>query len=307
VFAQTSKLIRTASDTTKASREIQGLLFGAIGVLAFSLSLPATREAAPQLGAVVAGLGRAVVAGLIAIALLRRNHEVFPRHLLSRLAVVAGGVVVGFPLLTSIALRHLPSAHGAVVIGLLPASTAIMAVIRAGERPPRAFWLASAVGVAAVVIFAIEQNAGRPRAADLILLGAVALAGLGYAEGGHLAKEIGGWQVICWALVVSLPVVVPVVAVSVARHGLHANAQGWVAFAYVCLFSMLLGFFAWYRGLALGGIARVGQLQLAQPLLTLVWSALLLGEHIGPGIVLPALLVIGSVALGRRARTQAIT
>ncbi len=284
--------------------DARGFAFGLLGVLAFSLTLPATRIAAPALGGVVVGLGRAEVAALLAAALLLvRREPVPPRRLWPGLAIVAGGVVVGFPLLTSFALRQLPAAHGAVVVGLLPAATAVMAVARAGERPPPAFWWASGAGVGAVLFFAAAQGAGAPQPADALLLAAVALAGLGYAEGGRLAREMGGWRVICWALVLAAPFLLPPVAVAVARGGIAGDGRAWAAFAYVSVVSMFLGFFAWYRGLALGGIARVGQVQLIQPVLTLAWAALLLGEVVDLPTALAALLVVGTVALGRRVRS----
>lgn len=283
--------------------DARGMAFGLLGVLAFSFTLPATRIAAPALGGVVVGLGRAEVAALLAaVLLLVRRESLPPRRCWPGLAIVAGGVVVGFPLLTSFALRQLPAAHGAVVVGLLPMATAIMAVVRAGERPSRAFWGASAAGVGAVMLFAVAQGAGAPQPADLLLLAAVALAGLGYAEGGRLAREMGGWRVICWALVLAAPFLLPPVAVAVAQGGIEGDGRAWAAFAYVSVVSMFLGFFAWYRGLALGGIARVGQVQLVQPVLTLVWAVLLLDETVDPPTVLAALLVVGTAALGRKVR-----
>lgn len=237
------------------------------------------------------------------MTVLAARREPLParRHLV-HLAVVALGIVIGFPLLTSLALAHVPAAHGAVVVALLPAATAAMAVLRAGERPPGRFWVAAAAGLVAVLVFAVSQGAGRPATGDLLILAAVALGAVGYAEGGALAREIGGWRVICWALVLAAPLLVPVVAWQVARTGLHAGVDAWLGFAYVSVFSMFLGFFAWYRGLALGGVARIGQLQLAQPALTLVWSALILGERFGAGTALAALAVLGCAAATQRVR-----
>ena len=277
---------------------------GALGVLAFSFTLPATRLAVHDLDATVVGLGRALVAALLAGAVLAARHEPLPaaRHLPS-LAVVALGVVVGFPLGTSLALAHVPAAHGAVIVGLLPAATAAMAVVRARERPSVRFWIAVAAGLVAVLAFAASQGAGRPQAGDLLILLAVALGALGYAEGGALAREIGGWRVICWALALSAPFLAPVVAWKVAQTGLHGGLNAWLGFAYVSVFSMFLGFFAWYRGLARGGVARIGQLQLAQPVLTLLWSALILGERFGPGTVVAALAVLSCAAITQRVRT----
>jgi drug/metabolite transporter (DMT)-like permease len=255
-------------------------------VLGFSFTLPATRLAVADLDATFVGLGRAVVAGVLAaivLGLLREPPP--PRRALPRLGVVALGVVVGFPLLSALALRHLTAAHGAVIVGLLPAATAAMAVIRAGERPSPAFWAASGAGLVAVLAFAATQGAGLPQAADLLVLAAVAVAAVGYTEGATLAREMGGWRVISWALVLSLPVVAPAAYAGAAGGGLHAGTDAWLGFAYVAVVSQFLAFFAWYAGLARGGVARIGQVQLAQPLLTLVWSAALIGEHVGVATV----------------------
>jgi drug/metabolite transporter (DMT)-like permease len=290
---------------SEQARTTEGLVLGVVAVTAFSLSLPATRAAVPELGGTVVGLGRAVVAAALAAAVLLVRRERLPdRKYWLRLALVALGVVVGFPLLSAIALRDMPATHGAVLVGILPAATAVAAVLRARERPSPAFWLASAAGLVCVLIFATAQGAGRLTAGDGLILLAVAAGALGYAEGGALARELGGWRVICWALVLSLPVLVPAVAVALGAHLPQASARAWLGFGYVSLVSMFLGFFAWYRAMALGGVARVGQLQLLQPLLTLCWSALLLGEDVGRGALGTALLVVLCVLGGVRSRVQ---
>jgi drug/metabolite transporter (DMT)-like permease len=270
-------------------------------VLAFSFTLPATRLAVPELGGTVVGLGRAIIAALLAAGLLAILKERPPdRRYWGSLVIVALGVVVGFPLLTAFALQHVPAVHGAVVVGLLPALTAVMAVLRGGEQPPRSFWFAVIAGVVAVLIFAVVQGAGQPQFADLLLLCAVIAAAVGYAEGGRLARDLGGWRVICWALLISAPVlIIPVALAVVQQHGLHASPRAWLGFAYVSVISMFLGFFAWYRGLALVGIARVGQIQLVQPVMTMTRAALFLGEVIDLPTALAGVLVIGSVALTR--------
>jgi drug/metabolite transporter (DMT)-like permease len=191
-----------------------------------------------------------------------------------------------------------------VLVGLLPGATAVAAVLRARERPSVAFWMASAAGLVCVLLFATAQGAGRLTAGDGLVLLAVAAAALGYAEGGALARELGGWRVICWALVLALPVLVPVVALSVGAQVPEASPRAWLGFGYVSLVSMFLGFFAWYRAMELGGVARVGQLQLLQPLLTLCWSALLLGEHVSQGALGTALLVVLCVLAGVRSRVR---
>jgi drug/metabolite transporter (DMT)-like permease len=294
--------MRNPSNATHASPITQAAIFGSLGVLAFSFSLPATRLAVEDLDPTFVGLGRAVVAAVLAAALLALTRQPLPhRRDLHRFALVSIGVVIGFPICTSLALKHLSSAHASVIVGMLPAATAALAVVRAGERPPPAFWAAAAAGLVAVLAFAATQGAHGIAAADLLVLAAVALAALGYAEGGALSRTYGGWQVICWALVLSAPVLIGPVAVA-AQHNGTASTQAWLGFAYVALFSMFLGFFAWYRGLALGGIAKIGQLQLAQPVLTLVWSALILGEHVTVAMGITALLVLACVLATQKTR-----
>jgi drug/metabolite transporter (DMT)-like permease len=278
---------------------------GLLGVLGFSFTLPATRVAVENLDPVFIGIGRAAVAAVPAALLLALWGERWPdRRTAARLAVVAVGVVFGFPLLSALALRSLTSAHSAVIVGLLPAATAVMAVVRAGERPSIAFWLASAAGLVAVLAFAATQGAGGIDAGDLLVLGAVAAAAIGYAEGGQLARTMGGSRVICWALVLSFPLTLPIGAVAGIGGGLDAPATDWLCFAYVSLISMLLAFFAWYAALARGGVAKIGQVQLVQPLLTLIWSAALLGEYVGPGTIAAALAVVASVLATQRARVD---
>ncbi len=286
--------------------EAIAVLLGFLGVLAFSGSLPATRVAVEGLDPTFVGIGRAVVAGALAALLLRATGQRRPsRSQALRLGLVVLGVVIGFPLFTALALRSLPSAHGAVVVGLLPAATAAMAVARAGERPSRGFWLAALVGLAAVLGFAASQGAGLPSAADGLVLLAVAFGALGYAEGGALSRELGGWQTICWALVIALPVTIPPAVVAGLTGDLSAGAGAWAGFAYVSLVSMFLGFFAWYAGLARGGVAKIGQVQLAQPVLTLVWAGLLLGERIEAVTVAAAVAVLACVAATQRGRVAA--
>jgi drug/metabolite transporter (DMT)-like permease len=273
-----------------------GLLLGALGVVSFSITLPATKIAVQTLDGEVVGLGRAVVAALCALLLLVVRRQPVPAlRLWPRVAVVAVGVVFGFPLLSALALQSVPSSHAAMVIGLLPAATALMGVIRAGERPGVAFWIASSIGLIAILVFCSAQGLGTLHLADGLLLAAVLLAALGYTEGALLARELGAWQVICWALVFSAPVITPIVFARIATVGWMPSTASLIGFAYVSLVSMFLGFFAWYRGLAVGGIARVGQLQLMQPVLTLLWGHLLLSENITSLHVVTAVVVLGSV------------
>lgn len=279
-------------------------MWGSVGVLAFSLTFPLSRMALPAFGPVTVGLGRATLAAALgALCLFVARSRRPTRGQFGRLALVAVGVVVGFPICSSIALRDTTSAHGAVLIGLLPAATAVGAVLRGGERPKWPFWAACGFGMVTVLVFAAVQGAGQVRVSDLWLLAAVGFAALGYAEGGVLARELGGWQVISWALLVALPVTVPATVIGLVLHPPVApSPSAWFGLAYVSVVSMFAGFFAWYRGLALGGIARISQLQLLQPILTLAWSALLLSEYLGPATVGAAVLVIAAVAVTQRTR-----
>ncbi len=291
--------------TTVTVRPGAGVALGTLGVLAFSMSLPATRVAVHTLDPWFVAFGRAVGAALLAWAYLRVTGAPRPtRDQWRGLSIVALGVVVGFPLFTSLALTTQTSAHGAVVVTVLPAMTAVFAVLRAGERPPPLFWIAGAAGLALVLAFLAAGGSmrGALSFADLFLLAAVVLCGLGYAEGGRLARELGGARTICWALLLSLPVTVPVTAVAAAVHPPQGGVATWAGFGYLTVVSMFLGFFAWYAGLARGGIAKVGQIQLVQPVLTLFWSAVLLGEAVTPGTLVVAGAVLACVVLIQRTR-----
>ncbi|MET7470972.1 DMT family transporter [Micromonospora sp. NPDC005222] len=291
--------------TTITARPGGGVALGALGVLAFSMSLPATRVAVHTLDPWFVAFGRAVGAALLAWAYLRLTGAPRPtRDQWRRLSIVALGVVVGFPLFTSLALTTQTSAHGAVVVTVLPATTAVFAVLRAGERPPPLFWVAGAAGLALVLAFLAAGGSirGALSPADAFLLAAVVLCGLGYAEGGRLARELGGARTICWALLLSLPVTVPVTAGAALLHRPQGGVAAWAGFGYLTVVSMFLGFFAWYAGLARGGIAKVGQIQLVQPVLTLVWSAVLLGEAVTPGALVVAGAVLACVVLIQRTR-----
>ncbi len=276
-------------------------------MLCFSLTFPATRLAEASFSPVVVGVGRSALGACLAAAILagRREPLLPPRAIAGRMIIVAVNVGVGFGLLSAIALRQVSSVHGAVLTGLIPAATAGMAVLRAGERPRPAYWAALGLGLAVVIGFALVQGGGTLRTGDILLLAAIAVAGLGYAEGGALARDYGGWRVICWALIVALPVSLPVTAVAaVLSPPHHLTATAVTGLAYVSFVSVCLGFFAWYRGMALGGVARVGRLQLAQPALTLAWSALLLGEPVSWLSAAAAAAVIAATAVGRNARVD---
>jgi drug/metabolite transporter (DMT)-like permease len=278
---------------------------GLLGVLGFSLTLPVTRVAVDGLDPVFIGLGRAAVAAIPAALLLALWRERLPdRRTLGRLGLVALGVVFGFPLLVTFALQDLTAAHSAVIVGLLPAATAVMAVARAGERPSLGFWVASGAGLIAVLAFAASQGAGLPSSDDLLVLAAVALGAVGYAEGGSLARDVGGSRVICWALVLSLPLTLPLGTAGALLGDVDASPDAWLGFAYVAFISQFLAFFAWYAGLALGGVAKIGQVQLVQPLMTLGWAALLLGEQIGAATLIASFAVVASVLATQRARVR---
>lgn len=283
-----------------------GLAWGSLGVLAFSFTVVLTRVAVGGFPPLLIGAGRAVVAAALAALALRLTRQRRPsRRQVLRLGVVAAGIVLGFPLLTSYALTTVPAAHGAVVIAVLPAATALAAVLRTGERPGRRFWVCALAGALAAVAFAAAGSGGLGgglRGADLLLLGAVAAAAVGYAEGGLLARELGPWQTVSWALVLSSPVVLALTAASLAAAPPHATAGQWAAFGYLAVVSMYLGFFAWYRGLAIGPMARVSQVQLLQPVLTIAWAVLLLGEPLTAATVAGGLAVVGCAALAVRTR-----
>lgn len=282
-----------------------GLWWGLLGVAAFSFTLPFTRVAAGGLSPLFIGSGRAVVAALLAVVALTAARQRFPAgEQWARLAVVAGGVVAGFPLLTSFAMTTAPASHGAVVIGLLPAATAVAVVLRTGERPARAFWVFAGLGAIAAVVFAALQNGGLGTltTADLLLFGAVIAAAIGYAEGGLLARELGAWQTISWALIVAAPLMAVLTVMSAVAQPPTATPVQWLAFAYLAAVSMFLGFFAWYRGLAIGPMAPVSQIQLAQPVMTIAWAALLLHEPVGWATAVGGLAVIACAALAVRTR-----
>jgi drug/metabolite transporter (DMT)-like permease len=281
-----------------------GLGWAALGVLAFSFTFPATTLAERGFDAYVVGAGRSVVAAILAAVCLRAARVPLPtRDHWVGLVAVAIGCGIGFGLLSALALRHTSSSHAAVVVGLLPAATAVVAVIRVGDRPGWQFWAASGLGTAAVVAYAISRTAGALHAADALLLVALVVAAVGYAEGGRLARMMPGWQVIAWGVLIALPVSLPITIAALVRNPPgHPGPAALLGFAYVCVVSMYLGFFAWYRGLAEAGVAKASQLQLAQPLMTIGWAALLLGDHLAATGLLTAVVVAACVLVTQRAR-----
>ncbi|WP_337181140.1 DMT family transporter [Shinella sp.] len=274
---------------------------GLLGVIIFSGSLPATRIAVSGFSPMFLTSARAVIAALLGAALLLALRQPKPsRDDLFSLVIIALGVVVGFPLLTAIALQYITSAHSIVFIGLLPLSTAIFGVLRGGERPKPLFWLFSVLGSATVVGFALNSGAEVSLVGDLLMVAAVIVCGLGYAEGAKLSRRLGGWQVISWALVISLPAMALIALVSLPDTWTNIAGDAWAGLAYVSVFSMLIGFIFWYRGLARGGIAAVGQLQLLQPFFGLVLAAGLLHEKVSPLMVATTLAIVLCVAGARK-------
>lgn len=293
---RTSNLQNQTTENTAS-----GWLNGFIGVLIFSGSLPATRVAVLEFDPVFLTAARAIIAGVLALCILVLFKEKRPaKSQLLPLAIVAMGVVLGFPLLTALALQYVTSAHSIVFVGMLPLATAAFGVLRGGERPRPVFWFFSVLGSALVVGFAVSQGLTASPAGDILMLLAILACGLGYAEGAKLSRTLGGWQVISWALVLSLPVMAPLTWFLAPPSFSTITASAWVSLAYVSIFSMLIGFVFWYRGLAQGGIAAVGQLQLLQPFFGLALAATLLHEQVGIGMLGVTVAVILCVAGARK-------
>lgn len=282
-------------------RSTAGVGSGLLGVAIFSGSLPATRVAVADLSPMFLTSARAVIAAALGAVFLLALRQTRPaRADLVALAIVALGVVVGFPLLTGLALQHVTAAHSVVFIGLLPLATAAFGVLRGGERPAPAFWLFSGLGAATVAAFALSRGAEGSLGGDLLMIAAILLCGLGYAEGARLSRRLGGWQVISWALLLSLPAMAAVAIGARPENWSAVGAPAWASLAYVSIFSMLIGFMFWYRGLALGGVASVGQLQLLQPFLGLALAAILLGEPVAWTMAASTIIVVACVAGARR-------
>lgn len=294
------------SGTTNLSGQVReksasGWINGLTGVLIFSGSLPATRVAVMEFDPVFLTVARATIAGLLGLALLLLFREKRPtRGQIIPLSVVAFGVVVGFPLLTAVALRYVTSAHSIVFLGLLPIATAAFGVLRGGERPRLAFWIFSILGSLLVVGFAVSRGLTASPEGDVLMLLAIVACGLGYAEGAKLSKVLGGWQVISWALVLSLPAMAALTLYKMPASFTNISAPAWISLAYVSLLSMLIGFVFWYRGLAQGGIVAVGQLQLLQPFFGLALAATLLHESVSIGMLGVTVAVILCVAGARK-------
>ncbi len=282
-------------------RAVSGWINGLLGVIIFSGSLPATRVAVLDMDPFFLTFLRASIAGVLVIMLIYGFREKYPQvSQIKSLIIVSLGVIIGFPLLTAMALQHVTSAHSIVFLGLLPLTTAIFGVLRGGERPRMAFWIFSVLGSLLVMGFALSQSTIVSPTGDLLMLAAVVVCGLGYAEGAKLTRILGGWQVISWSLVLSLPFMLIASFITMPASFTSIGSSAWIALGYVSLFSMLIGFIFWYKGLATGGIAAVGQLQLLQPFFGLGLSAILLHETISPLMVFITLGVVLCVMGSRK-------
>ena len=290
----------------------RGFAFAFLGVLIFSFTLPMVKLALPGFSPWTLTFGRAAIAGILAIAFLKYSKVPFPeRKLLGPLLVTAGGIVVGWPILTTLSLQETTSAHAAVITAGLPLMTAILAVTRLKEHVPKAFWFAALIGTFTLVVYAWMHGGqeGVSIKADLYLLGAVLAAAIGYVEGAALSKVMPGWHVVSWCVVLTLPISLPYFAISLwlgsDNHAVTTTSL--LAFLFTAFGSMYFGFFAWYRGLAELGVAKGSQVQLVQSLMTLLWSAWLLNEYVSRDTLLAASVVVICIAVTQRIRISART
>ena len=282
--------------------ETKGMILGILGVISFGLTLPATRFIIPYFEPIFIGLGRAVIASVVAAILLIITKQSRPnRYQFYQLIAVASGVVIGFPIFSAWAMQTVPASHGGVVLGVLPLATAVTAAVISNEKPSVGFWICGLAGSAIVILYALVEGFGSFQFGDLLLIGAIVSAAMGYALGGKLSKELGGWQVICWALVISFPFIVVPAWLQVPQINLDSLPLSvLLSFLYLALVSQLFGFFLWNKGLALGGISRVSQTQLLQPFITLVASASLINETVDLQTIVFAVLVIVTVGIGKK-------
>jgi len=282
--------------------ETKGMILGILGVISFGLTLPATRFIIPYFEPIFIGLGRAVMASVVAAILLIITKQTRPnRYQFYQLIAVASGVVIGFPIFSAWAMQTVPASHGGVVLGVLPLATAVTAAVISNEKPSVGFWICGLAGSAIVILYALLEGFGSFQFGDLLLIGAIVSAAMGYALGGKLSKELGGWQVICWALVISFPFIVIPAWLQFPQINLDSLPLSvLLSFLYLALVSQLFGFFLWNKGLALGGISRVSQTQLLQPFITLVASAYLINETVDLQTIVFAVLVIVTVGIGKK-------
>ncbi|WP_052012273.1 DMT family transporter [Alicyclobacillus hesperidum] len=305
-------MTKTSSQATGASPgklESLGLVYGLVGVLVFSLTLPASKVAVGSFGALVVGPGRALIAAIFAALTLWIRHEKLPqKKYLPGFIIIGVGAVFGFPLLTAWAMDRVPASHGAVELALLPIATAAVSALRNGERPSWLFWMCSVGGALTVAAYTSVTGLGGIRLADLALLGAVIIVAFAYAEGGRMASDLGGWQVIAWSVVISAPAVTMLLIIDFATTGvphiLHAPWTGWASLLYLGVGSQFFGFVAWYTGMGIGGVARVSQMQYLQPFFTILFSWVWLGERLTIKTLVAALVVVLWVAVGKRATVR---
>lgn len=283
----------------------RGMLLGFIGVVCFSLTLPATRISVPYFGETIVGLGRTVIAAIIVGTIFIIKKQSLPnKKQLKSLLIVTVGAVLAFPLLTTFAMKSLPVSHGAIELALLPLATAGFALWRGGERPSKRYWIASLIGSIAVIIYAVYLGLGQLQKGDIALIAAVLVLGLSYAEGGKLSKELGSWQVIAWAILIGAPFFIIPVGFSISANMLQAPIEAWISLFYLGVVSQFLAYVAWYGGMSFGGIARVGQIQYLQPFLMIGFSVLFLGESITWITIVLAIIVVICVISGKNALVE---
>ncbi|PQQ47414.1 DMT family transporter [Bacillus thuringiensis] len=278
----------------------KGMLLGIIGVICFSLTLPATRTAVPYFGEAIVGLGRVIIAAIIVGIIFIKNQEKIPnKDQMKSLLIVAIGAVLAFPLLSTYAMKSLPVSHGAIEVALLPLATAGFATWRGGEQLSKRYWVASIISTITVLLYAVYLGLGQLQMGDIALIAAVLILGLSYAEGGKLSKELGSWKVIAWANLISAPFFIIPVELSISSDMLQAPIEAWISLFYLAIVSQFLAYIAWYGGMSLGGIAKVGQLQYLQPFLMIGFSVLFLGESITWLTIALALIVVICVIVGK--------
>lgn len=283
-------------------QQVQAYLFGLLAITGFALTLPATKLAVPFFGVTAVGFGRAAIAGILSLILLKITKSKLPRFRhIKRLVIVALGVVFGFPIFSAYGMKYLPASHGAIIIGILPLFTALFGVLLAKERPSFSYWLAGLGGSSTIIIYSLSLSQGSLQPADLALLLAALSAGIGYAEGARLAKELGSWRVICYALVISLPVTFPLAIITAEINYLYNSWSAWIGLGYLSMVSMFFAFFAWYKALEMGGIAKIGQLQLLQPFFTVFISYFLFKEQISMTMLFVLMVVLFCVNWTRMA------
>lgn len=276
------------------------MLIGFIGIVIFSLTLPVTKIAVLSFNPYFIAFGRAALAGTVALAYLAYKKEVIPtKKDLAKFVVIALGIVFGFPVLTTLAMTHGSSSHGAVILGMMPLATTVIGVLRFKERPSLGFWLVSLLGAGLVVLYALLSSGSFTLVDGLLVLGGIS-ACIGYVEGGELSRRMGPRTVISWVLAISLPLNIVLALITFRPEYVEANFVAWTSFIYLSLFSMYLGFFFWYEGLAIGGIARVSQVQLVQPFCTLIAASILLGDTLTLMNLIFAVLVVSTVILGKQ-------